>query len=103
MEAKPSELTIHAELSGNAKSFTDDKHNISSRKKTKAVVKWKPEPWKVRWERSKKHQSPDLSSLVQEVVAQDNWHKGSSLVLIITGTGERDTISFDGGAGAGVI
>ena len=97
VEAKPSELTLQAELTGIGASFTENKHDITSRKKTKASVIWKPEPWRMGWERSKKHQSPDLSSLVQEVVAQDNWHQGSSLVLIITGTGERDTISFDGG------
>jgi len=94
---EPTDLTIHAELSVNAKSFTTADHNISSRKRTKASVRWSPEPWSVFGERSQKQRTPDLSTLIQEVVAQPGWRGGNALVLIITGSGNQDAFSFDGG------
>ncbi len=97
--AGPSDLEIRAELTDNAAPFTEAQHNISSRKKTKSSVEWVPGPWGIVGERAEKQQTPDLSSIIQEVVAHENWHKGNSLVLIVTGSGERDAISFDGGDG----
>ena len=96
-KAKPTELIIHAELSSNAKSFKEELKNISSRELTKTSVKWSPEPWNPNQDRDQKPRTPDLSQLIQEVVNQDDWQEGNALVLIITGTGERDAISFDGG------
>ncbi len=94
--SEKTDLTIQAELSANAETFTDTEHNISSRKRTKASVKWSPEPWNATFERSEKQRTPDLSSLIEEVVAQPGWQEGNSLVLIITGSGNRDAVSFDG-------
>jgi hypothetical protein len=96
-EAEPSELTIHAELSANAEPFMEADHNISLRKRTKASVKWSPEGWTIVGERAKKQRTPDLSSLIQEVVNQRDWRRGHPLVLIISGSGERDAMSFEGG------
>ena len=48
-------------------------------------------------ERSEKQRTPDLSSLIQEVVDQPDWQKGNSLVLIISGSGRRSAESWDGG------
>jgi WD40 repeat protein/serine/threonine protein kinase len=96
-ETKPTDLTIQAELSGYAESFTRADYNISSRKRTKASVKWSPEPWDFAGQRSGKQQTPDLSSLIQEVIDQSDWQEGNALVLIISGSGDRDAISFNTG------
>jgi len=90
------DLTIHAELAASGKEFTTAEGDISSRKRTKASVKWSPEPWDVAYERSEKQRTPDLSSLIQEVVAQPDWSEGNALVLIIAGSGNREAVSFDG-------
>ncbi len=92
----PTALTIHAELAGNAGPFTDVRHNISSRKRASATVKWSPEPWSVVGQRSEKQRTPDLSSLIQEVIAQPGWQEGNALVLIVTGSGKRCAESYDG-------
>jgi hypothetical protein len=94
---EPTDLMIQAELSGNAEPFTRADYSISSRKRTKASVKWSPEPWDFAGERSEKQQSPDLSSLIQEVIDQNNWQEGNALALIISGSGDRDAISFESG------
>lgn len=98
MKAKPTELTIRAELSPDAKSFEDEAKNISSRNLTKTSVKWSPKPWDPKQARDKKPRTPDLSQLIQEVIDQEGWQAGSSMVLVITGTGERDAVSFDAGS-----
>jgi hypothetical protein len=94
---EPAILTIWAELSTHAEKFTEADHNISSRKRTNASVMWSPEAWTVPGERTEKQRSPDLSSLIREVVAQEDWQEGNALVLIITGSGTRIAASFDYG------
>ncbi len=96
-KAKPTKLTLRAELAPDAESFKKQRKNISSRTLTKASVSWSPKPWNPKRARDEKPQTPDLSALIQEVVDQSDWKAGNALVLIISGTGERDAVSFDGG------
>ena len=96
-KAKPTKLTIHAQLAPDADAFKKEKKNISSRRLTKASVTWSPAPWDPKRARDEKPQTPDLSALIQEVVDQEDWMQGNALVLIIAGAGERDAVSFDGG------
>jgi hypothetical protein len=96
VETGQTNLVIHAELSADAETFTKAKHNISSRKRTSVLVKWSPEPWNVVGERSEKQRTPDLSALIQEVIAQEGWQEGNALVFIISGSGERVAESYDG-------
>ncbi|UCE49605.1 MAG: PD40 domain-containing protein, partial [Phycisphaerales bacterium] len=95
--SEKTDLMIHAELSANAETFKEADHNISTRKRTKASVKWSPEPWTVKGERSEKQRTPDMSPLIQQVVDQSNWQEGNALVLIISGSGRRTAESWDGG------
>jgi len=94
--SEKTDLVLHAELAANAKPFAMVKHNITSRRKTAASVKWSPQPWTVGGERSEKQRTPDLSALIQEVVNQPDWKKGNFLALIISGSGCRSADSWDG-------
>jgi len=96
LSTEPTDLTIHAELVDNANAFEVVDRNITSRQKTTASVKWSPEPWNVIGERSEKQRTPNLSSLIQEVVAQPDWQEGNALVFIISGSGKRVATSYDG-------
>ncbi|MGI9326013.1 MAG: hypothetical protein ACR2PZ_12385, partial [Pseudomonadales bacterium] len=40
--------------------------------------------------------TPNIASIIQEVTGRPGWASGNSLVLIITGTGERAAESFNG-------
>ena len=90
------DLIIHAELAANAQPFAAIEHNITSRRKTTSSVKWSPEPWNTVGERAEKQQTPDLSALIREVLAQPDWQEGNALVLIISGSGKRVAMSYDG-------
>ena len=90
----PTSLVIQAETVDDASAFTSSQHNISNRPRTAAIVSWTNIPaWNTRHE---KHQTPDISAVIQEVVSREGWNSGNDLVLIITGTGERSAESYDG-------
>ena len=35
--------------------------------------------------------------MIQEVIGQVDWQQGNALAFVVTGIGERDAISYDGG------
>ncbi len=88
------ELTLHAEKQPNARHFTKTQNNISGRNKTLASVHWKVGPWE-KDESGVAQRSPDIASLIQEVIIQKNWKSDSSLVLLISGEGVRNAHSWD--------
>ncbi len=95
--SEKTDLVLLAELAADAEQLANVEHNVSSRRKTAASVAWSPEPWTTGGERSEKQRTPDLSSLIQEVVDQPDWRKGNALVLIITGSGRRNAECWGGG------
>src|SRR5690606_15889001 len=84
---------IRAQDIDDAPGFTTSSGNISNRNLTSASVSWSPGAWNTI---GQTHQSPDLSSLIQEVVARSGWSPGNDLVIVITGSGERTAEAFDG-------
>ena len=55
-----------------------------------------PVAWTTLDEAGPDRQTPDIASVIQEIVDRQGWSNGNSLVVIITGTGERVAESFDG-------
>ncbi len=73
-------LIIEGELSPNAREFSDSNNDVSDRTRTMGQVIWQPEDWPVIGEI---HQSSDISAIIEEIVGQDGWRSGNSLVIII--------------------
>lgn len=92
------DLTIAGEASDDALTFTSSSGNITSRTTTAASVTWSPPPWATKGEAGAAQQTPDIATVIQEIVNRPGWQSGNSLVLIIAGTGERTAESFDGDA-----
>jgi hypothetical protein len=90
----PTSVTIQGQASDNAATFTTATGNISSRARTTAQVAWNNiPPWTavdVKW------QTPNISSIVQEIVNRSAWTSGNSMVIIISGTGRRTAEAYDG-------
>jgi hypothetical protein len=47
--------------------------------------------------------TPDLSTIVQEIVDRPSWAENNSMVFIIEGTGERTAEAFDGESGSAAL
>jgi hypothetical protein len=92
----PTSLTIEGEATENATTFSGSSGNISSRSRTASFVSWDPAPWTTKGDAGPDQQTPDIASIIQEIVNRSGWSSGNSLVIIITGTGERTAESFNG-------
>ncbi|MDX1691573.1 MAG: lysyl oxidase family protein, partial [Acidimicrobiia bacterium] len=69
--------------------------DVRGRAVTAASVSWSPPAWTVV---GAEHVSPDLSSVVAEVVGGSGWVSGNAVGFVITGSGTREAESFEGGA-----
>jgi len=92
-------LKIQAESNNATQSFKEQPFNISSRTRTSAAVLWQPPPWSL-GKSQQEQNTPDCSSLVQEVVDLPGWQAGNSLVFIVeldvrTASGKRSAFSYD--------
>jgi hypothetical protein len=83
-KADATSLTFYGQDIGTAPTFVNTTNNISGRLKTSASVDWPNVPsWTVN---GAKEQSPDLKTIIQEIVDRGDWSNGNDLAIIITGT-----------------
>ena len=92
----PTSLAIYAQAVDNATTFTNTYGNISSRTTTSAFVPWSPAPWTTRNEAGPNQRTPNIATVIQEIVDRPGWSGGNALAVIITGTGKRTAESFNG-------
>jgi hypothetical protein len=87
-------LTVSGEASGNALGFSMTRYNLSSRSRTGATVSWRG---LAAWSDGERRNSPQLSTIIQEIINQASWASGNALVILIEGTGDdRAAYSYDG-------
>ncbi|WP_340680659.1 PilC/PilY family type IV pilus protein [Paraglaciecola sp.] len=96
------DITFNAELVGNSATFSASSNNLSSRTKTASSILWDTaNDWPISGETIS---SPDLTSVIQEVVNQGTWCGGNALSLLINSVGSsssiaRNTVASEEGAG----
>ena len=88
-------LSFQAQAADNPASFSGALRNVSTRARTTAAVAWSPAAWTA-GAAGAAQQTPDLAPVLQEVVARSGWSSGNALALIITGTGRRVALPYDG-------
>jgi hypothetical protein len=88
-------LNFYGQDTDNASAFSTSSNNISSRTKTSAVATWTPGSWSSGGAGSAQ-QTPNLSAVVQEIVDRDGWASGNALAFIVTGSGWRESESYEG-------
>jgi hypothetical protein len=93
-------LSVRAEASDDARAYASTRYDISSRPRTAGAVSWSPPGWPDAGEAGADQRSPDLTSIVQEVVSRPGWASGHALGFIITGEGLRAAESYEGRAAA---
>ncbi|MCD4843341.1 MAG: hypothetical protein K8R25_02530 [Methanosarcinales archaeon] len=88
------DLTFYGEDVDNSVTFIPGySYNVSRRTKTSASVTWLNVP---AWDTiNEKHQTPDISPIIQEIVNRNNWASGNALSIIVTGSGRRTAESYN--------
>jgi type IV pilus assembly protein PilY1 len=90
--------TIQGEAIDHAAQFTADNKHISNRavagKVTAASVLWQGADMED-WTANVEYETPDLSTIVQEIVNRAGWSGGNAMAFIINGTGKRDAKSYN--------
>jgi len=89
-------MNVAGEAVDNSSVFTAVAYDISSRIKTGSLVSWTPPDWTVV---NSLKQTPELKSIVQEIVNRNGWNSGNAMTFIISGaatpTATRIAYSFD--------
>ena len=88
-------LTIYGEADDNSKKLEKKKHNISNRVKTNTFVGWSPPAWNC-GDAGIDQRTPDLSTIIQEIVDIPGTKKNHKITLIVSGSGLRTAESKDG-------
>ena len=100
----PVSLTIQGEASANAGGFTATSNNLGARPRTSAAVAWAPAAWNVVGEAGAAQRTPNLTSVVQEIVNRPGWSPGNAMAFIVSGSGTRVAESVEGKpAGAALL
>jgi len=90
-------LVLYGENIDNSTRPTNTVNNISQRDKTTAFVNWDNVPtWETAGEATDDQKTPDLSTIVSEIVAKEGWVNGNALTFIVTGSGKRTAKSYEG-------
>lgn len=94
-------ITIEGEDVVNSGSFVDATNNISNRTTTTASVTWNNIPDWIDDAAGLDQRTPDLSTIVSEIISSNGWQSSNPITFILTGTGNEDdrrkAESFDGG------
>ena len=91
------DLVVRGEQADNSAPIGAAAFNISQRPRTTASVAWPVPPWQGVGASGPDQLTPNLASVVQEVVSRPGWAPGNALTVIITGSGRRSAQSFEGG------
>ena len=91
-----SNFIIQAEASDNAPAISGTTSGLSVRAKTASSVSWSPAPWTASGEVGFDQRTPNISSVIQEIVSRPGWSINNALIILMTGSGERVAESYDG-------
>ncbi|MBC8770607.1 immunoglobulin domain-containing protein [Arenibacter sp. BSSL-BM3] len=90
-------VTIRGDDSDNANVFSSSNYNISSRTLTSASTVWNNIPsWNTVGQSGVNQQTPDITTIVQEIVNRGGWSNGNAMAFVINGSGERTAEAYNG-------
>ena len=85
------DLYIKGHDVNNASNFSESDDNVSNRSRTSARVNWSPENWDNSGESGSDQKTPNLKTIVQEIIDRGGWNSGNAMVFIIEGTSTSNT------------
>lgn len=90
-------LIFYGQDIDDAPNFADTYGDLSNRTKTTSNVSWNNIP---AWDTIGETKStPNLSSIIQEIIDRSGWSSGNDIVFLVEGTGERTAAAYDGSNG----
>ena len=92
-------LILEAEAADDAALFSTAIGDVSSRARTAASVQWAPAPWTTVGAAGPDQRTPNMASVIQEIVDRPGWSSGNAIAVIVRGTGNRVAESGDGAPG----
>ena len=92
-------LVIVGEDTDDASQFSASPANLTLRPTTFASVAWSPPAWGIVAEAGTDQRTPDISTVIKDIVDRAGWSEGSAIAIIMTGTGTRTAESHDGNPG----
>ena len=94
------DITIKGEDIAYSSTFSNTPNNISNRNTTASNVVWTPSSSWIDNASGLGQRTPDLSTIVSEVISSNGWQIGNPITFIISGNGNssdfREAYSFDG-------
>ncbi|MEZ5038882.1 MAG: Ig-like domain-containing protein [Saprospiraceae bacterium] len=97
-DLNPCQLSIFGEASDNPSNFLAETNNITNRPLTNASVTWSPAAWSISGVAGADQQTVDIAPVIQEIVNREGYTANSAIAIIISGTGRRTAVSFNGNA-----
>ncbi|NNE70002.1 MAG: T9SS type A sorting domain-containing protein [Rhodothermales bacterium] len=91
-------VTFVGEDIDDAPTFTTTTYDISGRTETTASVNWAIPHWVAVDDEGSAQQSPDLATIIQEIVDRSGWASGNDIVIMVkasSGSGKRNPDSWD--------
>ncbi len=89
-------VSITGEASDNAAAFTSASSNLTMRPMTSASVAWAIPTWGSINAVTAAQRSPNITPVIQEIVSRSGFGTNSSIVISISGTGQRVADSYEG-------
>jgi hypothetical protein len=89
------DLLIEGEDADDAGAFQQKKRNLSDRPPTGQSVSWDPPVWGS-GDSGADERTPELTSIVQEIVDRPGWSAGNAMAFLISGSGQRVAYAYDG-------
>ena len=87
-------LLIEAHRTDDAEPFTETDGDVTTRPRTTSVP-WQPTAWSTEGEEAEDQRTPELASVLQELVDRPGWAPGNDVVFIVTGSGTRNAVAYD--------
>jgi hypothetical protein len=85
-------VNIYGEDVDDASTYSSSSYDITSRSKTSAVTNWAT----TNWVAEQSYNTPDLKSLVQEIVDRNSWGSGNDMAFVfVMNSGHKDGKSYD--------
>lgn len=68
------------------------KYSISDKEPTTAKLDWMPDPWIVEYDVKEEQKTPNLDTIINEIVGNEGWAAGNNMMFVLTGDVEENTI-----------